>query len=437
MLTAFLRAFRTPDLRKKLLFTIGIIALFRFGAAVPTPGISEKAITYCAGVESSNGAAQGVYQLINLLSGNALLRMSVFALGIMPYITASIILQLLTVVIPRLEALKNEGQAGTAKITQYTRYLTIGLGVLQSTGYVELARSGRLFPNCSQNLIPNSSVFTIATMVITMVSGTAVIMWMGELITDRGVGNGMSILIFTQVIAVIPGGLLEIYRTKSAFITGITVIVLVAIVAFVVFMEQAQRRIPVQYAKRMVGRRMYGGTSTYIPLKVNQAGVIPVIFASSLLYIPQLAASLFGNQTKPQGWVAWIDRYVASTNSAFYMIAFFVLIVGFTYFYVSITFNPTEVADNMKKYGGFIPGIRPGRPTAEYLNYVLTRLTAPGSLYLAVIGLIPMVAFAMMNVSNQIPFGGTSLLIMVGVGLDTVKQIESQLQQRNYEGFLR
>jgi preprotein translocase subunit SecY len=437
MLTAFLRAFRTPDLRKKLLFTIGIIALFRFGAAVPTPGISEKAITYCAGVESSTGTAQGVYQLINLLSGNALLRMSVFALGIMPYITASIILQLLTVVIPRLEALKNEGQAGTAKITQYTRYLTIGLGVLQSTGYVELARSGRLYPNCSQNLIPNSSVFTIATMVITMVSGTAVIMWMGELITDRGVGNGMSVLIFTQVIAVIPGGLLEIYRTKSAFVTGITVIVLIAIVAFIVFMEQAQRRIPVQYAKRMVGRRMYGGTSTYIPLKVNQAGVIPVIFASSLLYIPQLAASLFGNQNKPQGWVAWVDRYVASSDSAFYLGAFFLLIIGFTYFYVSITFNPTEVADNMKKYGGFIPGIRPGRPTAEYLNYVLTRLTAPGSVYLAVIGLIPMVAFALMGVSNQIPFGGTSLLIMVGVGLDTVKQIESQLQQRNYEGFLR
>jgi preprotein translocase subunit SecY len=437
MLTAFLRAFRTPDLRKKLLFTIGIIALFRFGAAVPTPGISEKAITYCAGVESSTGAAQGVYQLINLLSGNALLRMSVFALGIMPYITASIILQLLTVVIPRLEALKNEGQAGTAKITQYTRYLTIGLGVLQSTGYVELARSGRLYPNCSENLIPNSSVFTIATMVITMVSGTAVIMWMGELITDRGVGNGMSVLIFTQVIAVIPGGLLEIYRTKSAFVTGITVVVLIAIVAFIVFMEQAQRRIPVQYAKRMVGRRMYGGTSTYIPLKVNQAGVIPVIFASSLLYIPQLAASLFGNQNSPQGWVAWVDRYFAQTDSALYMVTFFLLIIGFTYFYVSITFNPTEVADNMKKYGGFIPGIRPGRPTAEYLNYVLTRLTAPGSLYLATIGLIPMVAFALMNVSNEIPFGGTSLLIMVGVGLDTVKQIESQLQQRNYEGFLR
>src|SRR6201995_661735 len=436
MLTAFLRAFRTPDLRKKLLFTIGIIALFRFGAAVPTPGISEKAISACAGVAAS-GSSAGVYQLINLLSGNALLRMSVFALGIMPYITASIILQLLTVVIPRLEQLKQEGQAGQAKITQYTRYLTIGLGVLQSTGYVELARSGKLYPNCTESLIPNSSIFTITTMVITMVSGTAVIMWMGELITDRGVGNGMSILIFTQVIAVIPGGILEIYRTKSSFITAITIIVLIAIVAFVVFMEQAQRRIPVQYAKRMVGRRMYGGTSTYIPLKVNQAGVIPVIFASSLLYIPQLAASLFGNSSKPQGWVSWVDKYFASSNSALYLALFFVLIVGFTYFYVSITFNPVEVADNMKKYGGFIPGIRPGRPTAEYLNYVLTRLTAPGSLYLAVIGLIPAVAFALMGVSNQIPFGGTSLLIMVGVGLDTVKQIESQLQQRNYEGFLR
>src|SRR6201989_839704 len=435
MLSAVLRAFRTPDLRKNLLFTIGIIALFRFGAAVPTPGISEKAITACAGVAASSSSA-GVYQLINLLSGNALLRMSVFALGIMPYITASMILQLLAVVIPRLEQLKQEGQSGQAKITQYTRYLTIGLGVLQSTGYVELARSGRLFPSCTQTLIPNPSIFTIATMVVTMVSGTAVIMWMGELITDRGVGNGMSLLIFTQVIAVIPGGLLEIFRTKKTFITAIVVLVLIAIVGFVVFMEQAQRRIPVQYAKRMVGRRMYGGTSTYIPLKVNQAGVIPVIFASSLLYIPQLAASLFGNQNNPQGWVAWIDRYVASTTSSFYMVLFFVLIVGFTYFYVSITFNPTEVADNMKKYGGFIPGIRPGRPTAEYLDFVLNRITLPGSLFLGIICVIPL---ALLNLpkGQQFPFAGTSVLIMVGVGLETVKQIESQLQQRNYEGFLR
>ncbi len=283
-----------------------------------------------------------------------------FALGIMPYITSSIILQLLTVVIPRLETLKQEGQAGQARITQYTRYLTVGLAVLQSTGYIELARSGTLFNGCgtatNNPLIPNGSPFNIATMVITMVAGTTVIMWMGELITDRGVGNGMSVLIFTTVISVIPGEILAIYRDKNAFYALMAIVVIIAIVAFIVFMEQAQRRVRVQYAKRMVGRRMYGGTSTYIPLKVNQAGVIPVIFASSLLYIPTLAAQLFGSQTHPQGWVSWVDRYVEQSSSVFYMAAFFVLIIGFTYFYVSITFNPTEVADNMKKYGGFIPG---------------------------------------------------------------------------------
>jgi preprotein translocase subunit SecY len=436
MLTAFLRAFRTPDLRRKLLFTLGIIALFRLGAAIPTPGISEKAVNVCTGLESSSQQA-GVYQLVNLFSGGALLKLSIFALGIMPYITASIILQLLAVVIPRLETLRQEGQAGQAKITQYTRYLTVGLGILQSTGIVALARSGNLFPNCNTPLIPNPSVFTISTMVLCMTSGTAVIMWLGELITDRGIGNGMSLMIFTQVIAVIPGEMLTIYRSRHGFVLGVVLLVGVAIIAFVVFMEQAQRRIPVQYAKRMVGRKMYGGTSTYIPLKVNQAGVIPVIFASSLLYIPQLAASLFGSQTHPQSWVSFIQRYLIRGDSALYMGSFFLLIVFFTYFYVSITFNPTEVADNMKKYGGFIPGIRPGRPTAEYLNYVLTRLTAPGSVYLGLIALIPMIALALVGATQQFPFGGTSILIAVGVGLDTVKQIESQLQQRNYEGFLR
>ena len=436
MLTAFLRAFRTPDLRKKLLFTLGILALFRFGAAIPTPGISEKAVTFCTGLEKSSSAA-GVYQLVNLFSGGALLRLSVFALGIMPYITASIILQLLAVVIPRLETLRQEGQSGQAKITQYTRYLTIGLAILQSTGIIAYARSGNLFQNCNEPLIPNSSVFTIATMVICMTAGTAVIMWLGELITDRGVGNGMSVLIFTTVISQMFGYLADVFKVKGSFVLAIVLLVGVGIVAFVVFMEQAQRRIPVQYAKRMVGRKMYGGTSTYIPLKVNQAGVIPVIFASSLLYIPTLAAQLFGNQNKPQGWVAWVARYVEQSNSVFYMLAFFLLIVGFTYFYVSITFNPTEVADNMKKYGGFIPGIRPGRPTAEYLQYVLSRLTAPGSVYLGAIALFPLVALGAAGVANQFPFSGISLLIMVGVGLDTVKQIESQLQQRNYEGFLR
>jgi preprotein translocase subunit SecY len=436
MLTAFLRAFRTPDLRRKLLFTIAMIAVFRLGAALPTPGISESAVHQCIGLASTQGGS--VFALVNLFSGGALLKLSVFALGIMPYITASIILQLLAVVIPRLETLRQEGQAGQAKITQYTRYLTVGLAILQSTGIVALARSGNLFGsvNCP-SLIPNDSIFTITTMVICMTAGTAVIMWLGELITDRGVGNGMSILIFTQVIAVIPGEMLNIYRSKHAFTFGIVLLVGVAIVAFVVFMEQAQRRIPVQYAKRMVGRKMYGGTSTYIPLKVNQAGVIPVIFASSLLYIPQLASTIFGNQTHPQGWYLWINRYMVRGDSAVYMLSFFALIVFFTYFYVAITFNPTEVADNMKKYGGFIPGIRPGRPTAEYLNYVLTRLTAPGSVYLGIIALIPMVALALVGASQNFPFGGTSILIAVGVGLDTVKQIESQLQQRNYEGFLR
>jgi preprotein translocase subunit SecY len=358
----------------------------------------------------------------------------------MPYITASIILQLLAVVIPRLETLRQEGQSGQAKITQYTRYLTIGLAILQSTGIVAFARSGNLFPSCTQSLIPNSSVFTITTMVLCMTAGTGVIMWLGELITDRGVGNGMSVLIFTTVISQMAGYMVDVYHVKGVFVLAIVLLVGVGIVAFVVFMEQAQRRIPVQYAKRMVGRKMYGGTSTYIPLKVNQAGVIPVIFASSLLYIPELAATLFGSKTKPAGWVTFVEKYLGNgTNgdSSLYMGLFFVLIVFFTYFYVSITFNPTEVADNMKKYGGFIPGIRPGRPTAQYLNYVLTRLTAPGALYLGLIALVPMVAFALLGVGTQFPFGGTSILIAVGVGLDTVKQIESQLQQRNYEGFLR
>jgi preprotein translocase subunit SecY len=442
MLTAFVRAFQTPDLRKKILITLGLIALFRFGASLPTPGIDEKNVAYCSNLATQSGSATAsVLAIVNLLSGQALLRLSVFALGIMPYITSSIILQLLTVVIPRLETLKQEGQAGQAKITQYTRYLTVGLAILQSTGYIELARSGTLFNGCGTAasgypLIPNASVFSIATMVIIMVSGTTVIMWLGELITDRGVGNGMSVLIFTTVISVIPGEILAIERDKSLFYAAVAVVVVIFIVAFIVFMEQAQRRIRVQYAKRMVGRRMYGGTSTYIPMKVNQAGVIPVIFASSLLYIPTLAAQLFGHNST-SGWVSFVDRYIEQSSSAVYMAAFFVLIIGFTYFYVSITFNPTEVADNMKKYGGFIPGIRPGRPTAEYLSYVLSRLTAPGSVYLGAVALFPLVALASIGVANEFPFSGVSLLIMVGVGLDTVKQIESQLQQRNYEGFLR
>ena len=432
MLTAFLRAFRTPDLRKKLLFTVFIVAVFRLGQQLPTPGVSESAVNTCEGIAKSSN----VLQLVNLFSGNSLTKLTVFALGIMPYITASIILQLLAVVIPRLETLRQEGQTGQAKITQYTRYLTVGLAILQSTGIIALARSGNLIPTCTAKLIPNPTIFTITTMVIIMTAGTAVIMWLGELITDRGIGNGMSIMIFTQIIAVVPGQLLAIYDDKGALTFSIVLIMAVALIAFIALMEQAQRRIPIQYAKRMVGRRMYGGTSTYIPLKVNQAGVIPVIFASSLLYIPQLAANLF----KPQatsGWAFWVQTNLVFSDKPAYVAAYFLLILFFTYFYVSITFNPTEVADGMKKGGGFIPGIRPGGPTAGYLSHVLSRLTAAGSLYLALVALIPLVAVSLLNANAQFPLGGTSILIMVGVGLDTVKQLESQLQQRNYEGFLR
>ncbi|WP_026314097.1 preprotein translocase subunit SecY [Actinomadura flavalba] len=431
MLTAFARAFRTPDLRKKLLFTLFIIVVFRVGSMLPSPGVNTKVLSESA--DAARDTSQ-LYGLVDLFSGGALLQLSVFALGIMPYITASIILQLLTVVIPRLEALKKEGQAGTTKITQYTRYLTIGLAILQATGIVAMASTGQLLQNVpgAENILYEKDMFTIITIVIVMVAGTSVIMWLGELITDRGVGNGMSILIFTQVVAVFPAQFWSIYQSKGGFVFAMVLIVGLAIMAGVVFVEQAQRRIPVQYAKRMVGRRMYGGTSTYIPLKVNQAGIIPVIFASSLLYLPVLATQLWPD-TK---WLQNIQPYLQPSNG-WHMAVFFVFIIFFAFFYVAITFNPTEVADNMKKYGGFIPGIRPGRPTAEYLDYVLTRITTPGALYLGLVALIPMVAFALLEATNDFPFGGASILIVVGVGLDTVKQIESQLQQRNYEGFLR
>src|SRR5689334_5210572 len=357
----------------------------------------------------------------------------------MPYITASIIVQLLTVVIPRFEALKKEGQSGTAKLTQYTRYLTIGLAVLQSTGLIALARQpGQLFRGCQNDIIyTDIGIFGIIVMVVVMTAGTGVIMWLGELITDRGIGNGMSLLIFTSIAAGFPTSLWQIKITKGWGVFFVVVAAGLVLVALVVFVEQAQRRIQVQYAKRMVGRRMYGGSSTYIPLKVNQAGVIPVIFASSLLYLPALAVNLT-NQQDPPGWAVWIQTYLVRGDHPLYMALYFGLILFFTYFYVAITFNPTEVADNMKKYGGFIPGIRAGRPTAEYLDYVLSRITLPGALYLGLIALIPLMALALLNANtSKFPFAGTSILIIVGVGLETVKQTESQLQQRQYGGFLR
>ncbi|KUO21133.1 preprotein translocase subunit SecY [Streptomyces dysideae] len=437
MLTAFARAFKTPDLRKKLLFTLGIIVVYRIGTHIPIPGVDYTAVQAC--IDQAN-ATTGLFGLVNMFSGGALLQITIFALGIMPYITASIILQLLTVVIPRLEALKKEGQAGTAKITQYTRYLTVALAILQGTGLVATARSGALFSQCSvgSQIVPDRSIFTTVVMVITMTAGTAVVMWLGELITDRGIGNGMSILMFISIAATFPAALWAIKEQGSLaggwIEFGIVVAVGLVVVGLVVFVEQAQRRIPVQYAKRMIGRRSYGGTSTYIPLKVNQAGIIPVIFASSLLYIPALIAQFAAGTS---GWKTWIEKNLAQTDAPAHIILYFFLIIFFAFFYVAISFNPEEVADNMKKYGGFIPGIRAGRPTAEYLSYVLNRITWPGSLYLGLIALVPTMALAPLGANQNFPFGGTSILIIVGVGLETVKQIESQLQQRNYEGFLR
>jgi preprotein translocase subunit SecY len=435
VLGAFANAFRTPDLRKKLLFVLLIIAVFRLGSHIPTPGVHVANVQACFNASKNSG----VYGLINLFSGGALLQLTVFALGIMPYITASIILQLLVVVIPRLEALKKEGQSGQAKITQYTRYVTLALAILQATGIVALARSGNLLQGCpdqlSSQLLYDNNLRTAALMVVTMTAGTAVIMWLGELVTDRGVGNGMSILIFTQVVATFPVALWNVQKAKGPWVFGGVIIIGLVVVAAVVFIEQAQRRIPVQYARRMVGRKMFGGSSTYIPLKVNQAGVIPVIFASSLLYLPSMAVQF--NRNSDSKIFEWISAYFVRGDHPLYMAAYFLLIVFFTYFYVAITFNPQEVADNMKQYGGFIPGIRAGKPTEEYLNYVLSRITLPGALYLGLIALIPLAALVLVNANQNFPFGGTSLLIMVGVALDTVKQIESQLQQRNYEGFLR
>ena len=432
MLSAFVRAFRTPDLRRKLLFTIAMMSIFRVGSFLPTPGVSYPNVQTCIDETAGNSDLLG---LVNLFSGGALLQLSVFALGIMPYITASIIVQLLRVVIPRFEALHKEGQSGTAKLTQYTRYLTIALAILQSTTVITVARTGQLFQGCSVDVIPNDSIQTILLMVLVMTAGTGLIMWLGELISERGVGNGMSLLIFTSIAASFPTALWSIAggdngATKFTIVLAIVVLV----IGLVVFVEQSQRRIPVQYAKRMVGRKMYGGSSTYIPIKINMAGVIPIIFASSLLQVPALLAQ-FGDQTA--AWKVWMSVNLVDSSAPLHLLLYVALIIFFCYFYTAITFDPVEVADNMKKYGGFIPGIRAGRPTAEYLSFVISRITAPGSVYLALVALVPTIAFILLDISQNIPFGGASILIVVGVGLETVKQIESQLQQRHYEGFLR
>ena len=441
MLSAFISSLRTVDLRRKILVTLGIVMLYRLGATVPSPGVNYPNVQKCL-QQISGGESAQIYSLINLFSGGALLQLTVFAVGVMPYITASIIVQLLTVVIPRFEELRKEGQSGQAKMTQYTRYLAIALAILQATSIVALAANGGLLQGCNLDIIANQSIFTLVVIVLVMTAGAALVMWMGELVTERGIGNGMSLLIFTGIAARIPGEGKNILDSRGGVVFATVCVAALIIVVGVVFVEQGQRRIPVQYAKRMVGRRMYGGTSTYLPLKVNQAGVIPVIFASSLIYIPHLITQLIRSGSGGLGnswWDKFVSNYLSNPSSPVYIGIYFGLIIFFTYFYVSITFNPDERADEMKKFGGFIPGIRPGKPTADYLRYVLSRITLPGSIYLGVIAVLPNLFLQIGSTggAQNLPFGGTAVLIAIGVALDTVKQIESQLMQRNYEGFLK
>ena len=439
MLSAFISSLRTVDLRRKILLTLGIVFLYRVGATLPSPGVNYPNVQKCI-AQVSGGEAGQIYSLINLFSGGALLKLTVFAVGVMPYITASIIVQLLTVVIPRFEELRKEGQSGQVKMTQYTRYLAIALAILQATSIVALAANGGLLQGCNLDIISNQSIFTLVVIVMVMTGGAALVMWMGEIITERGIGNGMSMLIFAGIAARIPVEGKTILDSRGGVIFAAVCVAALIIIVGVVFVEQGQRRIPVQYAKRMVGRRMYGGTSTYLPLKVNQAGVIPVIFASSLIYIPHLITQLVrgGRGGGNSWWDKFVGNYLTDPSDPVYIAIYFGLIIFFTYFYVSVTFNPDERADEMKKFGGFIPGIRPGKPTADYLRYVLSRITLPGSIYLGAIAVLPNLFLRIGNggALQNLPFGGTAVLIMIGVGLDTVKQIESQLMQRNYEGFL-
>ncbi len=436
MLTRMRNIFRVADLRNKILFTLMVVGVYRLGAHLPVPYVDFGAIRDLQA--SANNS--GVVGFLDLFSGGAITNVAIFFLGIMPYITASIIMQLLGVVIPKLEQWQKEGQTGQKKITQWTRYLTVALALVQSTGFVFALHQGQggligLGANLPAGIdfIPGFNFWRAGLIVLVWTAGTALVMWLAELITQRGIGNGMSILIFASVVSTLPaqGGAVWSQGTKFQFfvIIGIGIAMIVGIV----FVESGQRRIPVQFAKRVVGRRMYGGQSTYIPLKVNQSGVIPVIFASSILSFPALLASALGSNFT--GVQEWINDNLVNNQGWFYMGFYTLLIIFFAYFYTAIAFNPQQQADIIRKQGGFIPGIRPGPPTEKYLAKVLNRITLPGALFLAVIALTPLLVFALWDIS-QFPFGGTALLITVGVALETMKQIDSQLLMRNYEGFL-
>jgi len=433
--------FRVADLRNKIVFTLAIIAIYRFGSYVPAPGIDLDAVQSLKRQAEDSG---GILGYLQLFSGAGLTNFAVFALGVMPYITSSIIMQILTVVIPKLEEWQQQGAIGQRKITQWTRYLTMAIAILQSTALAFLFHNGGggLLGGASNptgiDVLPDFTAPRVLLVVLVLTAGTAMLMWLGEVITQRGIGNGMSLLIFASVVSSLPSQFAQIRAEKGWTLLAPLVVLFLGVLVGIVIVENGQRRIPVQFAKRVVGRRMYGGQSTYIPLKVNQSGVVPIIFASSVLYLPALATQVLPSSEGSWGVSVqrWVDDHVMATNAPLHMVLYGLLIIGFAYFYTAIAFDPHKQADTIRKQGGFIPGIRPGPQTERYLSRILTRITLPGALFIAAIALLPSLLLAFADV-NAFAFGGTSILIAVGVALETMKQIDSQLMMRNYEGFLQ
>jgi preprotein translocase subunit SecY len=429
---------KTKELRNKILFTLGIIIIYRIGSFIPTPGVDYTVVQQCVG--KMNNASENFIGLVNLFSGGAMLQLSIFALGVMPYITASIVIQLLRVVIPRFEALHKEGQSGEAKLTQYTRYLTIGLAVLQSTTILVTARSGALFNyQCSQ-VVPDGSVWNLVVMVLIMTGGTGLIMWMAELVTDKGLGQGMSILIFMSICSGFLPQLWEIgWGTngtdgnwgKFAAVVGTLLVIMI----LVIYVELAQRRIPVQYTRRMIGRKMYGGQASTLPMKVNMSGVLPIIFAQSIASLPATVWAFVGTPDKDTSPVAYSIYSAIDTKSVLYLIVYFLMIIGFSYFYATIQFNPVEISNNLKKNGGFIPGFRPGQPTSQFIAKVLNKVTLFGAIYLGIVAIAPLIVGKALD-NYSLAIGGTSVIIVVGVALETVQALESQMLMRQYKGFL-
>ncbi len=429
---------KVPDLRNKVLFTLAMLLIYRFGSYLPVPGVDQNAVRAI----EDQAKEGGVLAYLQLFAGSALTQFSLFALGIMPYITSSIIMQILTVVIPKLQEWQQQGAVGQRKITQWTRYVTIGIAILQATGFTFLFNSGGggLTGDSTIKLVSVWSPLRVMLIVTTLTAGTALLMWMGELITNRGIGNGMSLIIFCSVVSGMPAAFSSVYAAENGTMKlAIFIAFFVVLLVFIVFIEQGQRRIPVQFAKRVVGRKQYAGQSTYIPLKVNQAGVIPIIFASAVLNLPVLISQVLPSE----GWGAsvsqWINDNLVNSTNPLYLTFLGLFIVGFAYFYTAIAFDPVQQADNLRKQGGFIPGIRPGPQTEAYLTRVLNRITLPGALFIAVLAILPTVLVSVLvgggnNAAYSI--GGTSLLIAVGVALETMKQVDSQLMMRNYEGFL-